>query len=177
MDVASDLLAQHVAEQVAELAAHAAAAGTVVSYVKPHGALYNRATHDPVQAQAVVAGVLAAGARPVLGLPGSALHAAADTAGLPAVAEAFVDRGYTEHGTLVPRGEPGAVVSEPGAVVARALDLAWGREIDAASTRITVTARSLCLHGDTPGAARLGAQVRAALEEAGVLVRAFTEAS
>lgn len=212
MDIASELLAEQVAEQVAELAAHAAAAGTSVTYAKPHGALYNRAAHDPVQAQAVVAGVVASGVvgsgvdaaggaqpvvgvpvvgLPVLGLPGSALHAAALEAGLPVVAEAFVDRGYTAQGTLVPRGEPGAVVTEPGAVVARALDLAMGRAIAAVSgearegaepggarhLRITVKARSLCLHGDTPGAALLGAQVRAALEQAGVHVRSFTEAS
>jgi UPF0271 protein len=146
-----------------------------VTYVKPHGALYNRAVRDAEQAAAVVAGVRLAGALPVLGLPGSELLAAAAREGLRAVPEAFADRAYTAGGTLVPRREPGAVVEEPVAVVARAVGMARdGRVTALTGEPVTVAARSLCVHGDTPGAARLAAQVRDALENAGLRVEAFT---
>ena len=179
MDVAPDVLSQQVADQIVELSTHALSEGTAVTYVKPHGALYNRVVHDAGQAHAVVDGILAAdvGPLPVLCLPGSALHLAATREDLPVVTEAFVDRGYTDSATLVPRTEPDAVVTEPDAVVARALDLAFGRPVTTASGgRVTIEARSLCLHGDTQGAASLGARVRAALEDAGVELRAFAPA-
>lgn len=177
MDVPAGELADEVAYQIGALEVFARAAGSRVSYVKPHGALYNRTVHDSGQAGAVVAGVLlAAGPAglPVLGLPGSLLLAAAGRAGLPAVPEAFADRAYTPAGTLVPRGEPGAVVHDPDAVVARAVEMAAGHAVTASDgSRIPVAARSLCLHGDTPGAAGLALRVRGALGAAGVRVEAF----
>jgi UPF0271 protein len=127
----------------------------------------------------VVAGVLLAGGGsggglPVLGLPGSRLLAAAARAGLPRVTEAFADRGYTAEATLVPRSEPDALVTDPDAVVARALGIARdGRVTARDGSPVAVRARSLCLHGDTAGAAALARRVRAALDEAGVTVRAF----
>jgi UPF0271 protein len=179
MDVPPALLAEQVSRQILDLGEQAAAAGTAVTYVKPHGALYNRVVGDPKQADAVVAGLRAAGvgALPVLCLPGSALHDAARAAGLPIVAEAFVDRGYSAEGHLVPRGQPGALIAEPDDVVARALDLAWGRHVTTASgSSVLINAHSLCLHGDTPGAAALGNSVRAVLERSGVVLRAFAPA-
>ncbi|GAA2404997.1 5-oxoprolinase subunit PxpA [Streptomyces glaucosporus] len=175
MDVPEDELADEVAYQIGALRVFAEAAGTRVAYVKPHGALYNRTVHDEAQARAVVAGtLLAGGGLPVLGLPGSLLLEAAGEAGLPAVAEAFADRGYTARGTLVPRREPGAVLHEPGAVVAQALDIALRGEVAAAGGgRVAAAARSLCLHGDTPGAVELARRVRRELEEAGVRIGAF----
>ncbi|MGK5499121.1 LamB/YcsF family protein [Streptomyces sp. URMC 125] len=175
MDVPADELADEVAYQIGALRVFAEAAGARVAYVKPHGALYNRTVHDEAQARAVVAGtLLAGGGLPVLGLPGSLLLAAAREAGLPVVAEAFADRAYTPEGTLVPRREPGSVLHDPGAVVARALDIALRKEATAADgTRVAVAARSLCVHGDTPGAAELALRVRHALEEAGVRIGAF----
>lgn len=174
MDVPPAELAAEVAYQIGALAVFAGAAGAQVAYVKPHGALYNRVVHDEEQAAAVVEGVLLAGRLPVLGLPGSRLLAAAGRAGLPAVPEAFADRAYTARGTLVPRGEPGAVVSEPDTVVERAVRMASGAGATSVDGRaVPVAARSLCVHGDTPGAARLAVRVRAALEAAGVRVAAF----
>lgn len=114
------------------------------------------------------------GGLPVLGLPGSLLLAAAGEAGLPAVPEAFADRAYTAAGTLVPRGEPGAVLHDPDAVVARAVGMAAEGVVTAADgSAVPVGARSLCLHGDTPGAAGLALRVREALGAAGVRVEAF----
>ncbi|MEV7076084.1 5-oxoprolinase subunit PxpA [Streptomyces sp. NPDC093990] len=175
MDVPSAELTAEVAYQIGALEVFARAAGTRVSYVKPHGALYNRVVHDEEQAAAVVGGVLLADATlPVLGLPGSRLLAAADKAGLETVTEAFADRAYTEEGTLVPRGREGAVITDPEAVVARSLGLARDRAVTARSgARVEVEARSLCLHGDTPGAVELARRVRERLESSGVRVEAF----
>ncbi|WP_216589056.1 LamB/YcsF family protein [Streptomyces brasiliscabiei] len=176
MDVPPAELAAEVAYQIGALEVFARAAGTRVSYVKPHGALYNRVVHDEEQAAAVVDGVLLADATlPVLGLPGSRFLAAAARAGLPAVTEAFADRAYTDGGTLVPRGQEGAVITDAEAVVARSVGLAGDGVVTARSgARIPVRARSLCLHGDTPGAMELARRVRTALTAAGVRVEAFS---
>jgi UPF0271 protein len=175
MDVPPAELAAEVAYQIGALEVFARAAGARVAYVNPHGALYNRVVHDEQQAGAVVEGVLLAdGALPVLGLPGSRLLELAAKAGLPAVTEAFADRAYTEQGTLVPRGEEDAVVTDPVTVVERSVALARSGTIAARSgALIEVRARSLCLHGDTPGAVELARRVRRRLESAGVRVEAF----
>ncbi|MFH7335113.1 LamB/YcsF family protein [Streptomyces sp. KHY 26] len=175
MDVPPAELAAEVAYQIGALEVFARSAGARVAYVKPHGALYNRVTHDEEQAGAVIDGVLLAGpALPVLGLPGSRLLTLARKAGLPAVPEAFADRAYTDEGALVPRGRDGAVVSDPEAVVRRSVGLARSGVVTAHSgARVRVRARSLCLHGDTPGAVELARQVRAELVAAGVRVEAF----
>jgi UPF0271 protein len=175
MDVPSAELAAEVAYQIGALEVFARAAGAGVAYVKPHGALYNRVVHDEEQAAAVVDGVLLADATlPVLGLPGSRLLELAGKAGLPVVTEAFADRAYTDAGTLVPRSLEGAVVTDPDTVVERSLRLARSGEVVSHSgTRIEVRARSLCLHGDTPGAVELARRVRERLEASGVRVEAF----
>ncbi|MDQ1021095.1 LamB/YcsF family protein [Streptomyces afghaniensis] len=175
MDVPPAELAAEVAYQIGALEVFARAAGARVAYVKPHGALYSRVVHDEEQAGAVVDGVLLADASmPVLGLPGSRLLELAGKAGLPLVAEAFADRAYTDAGTLVPRTLEGAVVTDPDTVVERSLGLARSGEVVSHSgTRIEVRARSLCLHGDTPGAVELARRVRERLEASGVRVEAF----
>ncbi|GLZ41492.1 5-oxoprolinase subunit PxpA [Actinokineospora sp. NBRC 105648] len=174
IDVEPARLADEVLYQVGALEAFARAAGTRVAYVKPHGALYNATVHNDAQAKAVVDGVRAFGALPVLGLPGSRLLAAAEAAGLPGVQEAFADRGYTPDGTLVPRGEPEALLTDTDAVVARALRLAERGELVAVDGSVlAMSARSLCLHGDTPGAVAHARAVRAALESAGIELAPF----
>ncbi|RSN62220.1 LamB/YcsF family protein [Streptomyces sp. WAC 04229] len=175
MDVPPAELAAEVAYQIGALEVFARAAGTRVAYVKPHGALYNRVVRDEEQAAAVVDGVLlAGGALPVLGLPGSRVLERAAEAGLPAVPEAFADRAYTDQATLVPRGQEGAVVTEPDSVVARSVELARSGRVTARSGAVvTVRARSLCVHGDTPGAVDLARRVRERLEASGVRVEAF----
>ncbi|MFE9094443.1 LamB/YcsF family protein [Streptomyces sp. NPDC007264] len=175
MEVPPEELAAEVAYQIGALEVFARAAGSRVSYVKPHGALYNRVVHDERQAEAVVDGVLLADAAlPVLGLPGSRFLEVAEKAGLPVVTEAFADRAYTEEGTLVPRGRDGAVVTDPDTVVERSVSLARFGVVPSHSGRdIPVRARSLCLHGDTPGAVALARRVRGALESSGIRVGAF----
>ncbi|MCD0483719.1 LamB/YcsF family protein [Streptacidiphilus sp. ASG 303] len=180
MEVPPEELADEIAYQIGALEMFARAAGSRVSYVKPHGALYNRVVADAEQAAAVVAGVARAGALcggplPVLGLPGSELLKAAGGAGLPVVAEAFADRAYTAAGTLVPRRDAGAVVHDAEAVLVRAVEMAReGRVTAVTGEAVRVRARSLCVHGDTPGAADLAVRLREALVGAGVRVEAFT---
>ncbi|MRH29976.1 5-oxoprolinase subunit PxpA [Microbacterium sp. SYP-A9085] len=152
-------------------------AGAVIRYVKPHGALYHAAGVDPLQAEAVVQAVAELSdreGRPIALLAqGDALAEAAATAGLPFFREAFLDRAYLPDGTLVPRGEPGALVDAPDVVAARAVRLARGEGVEAVDgTVVPVVAASLCLHGDTPAAVQLARAVRAALEAAGIAVTA-----
>ncbi|MFD5426636.1 LamB/YcsF family protein [Streptomyces sp. NPDC127084] len=175
MDVPADELTAEVAYQIGALQVFARAAGGCVSYVKPHGALYNRVVHDEGQAGAVVGGILLTGERlPVLGLPGSRLHTAAERSGLPVVTEAFADRAYTAEGTLVPRGQEGAVLTDPETVVAQSVAMAGSGVVTSmCGAPVGVRARSLCLHGDTPGAVALARRVREALEASGVRVEAF----
>jgi UPF0271 protein len=150
-------------------------AGTAVRYVKPHGALYNAIVHHEEQAGAVVAAVRDYSPDlPVLGLPGSAFLRAAEQAGLRAVPEFFVDRGYTPEGTLVPRREAGALLHDPEEVTARVLRLVSDGVVAAVDgSDVAVRAASACVHGDSPGAVEMARAVRAGLAEAGVAVRAF----
>ena len=179
VDVAPDDLADDVTAQLGTLSAFAALAGTGIRYVKPHGALYNAVVHHEQQAAAVVRAVAAladAWGRPlaVLGLPGSALLRHAADAGLRAVPEAFADRGYTPSGTLVPRSAPGALVTDPDEVAARAVRMAVDRTVVAVDGSVVpVEAASVCVHGDSPDAVTLARAVRSALTRAEVEVRSF----
>ena len=168
-------LADDIVYQIGALQALAAVAGSRVSYVKPHGALYNTAVHHEVQAGAVVDAVRSVDPPlPVLGLPGSRLLALAEAAGLRAVTEAFADRGYTPEGTLLPRSQPGALLHDPAEVAARMVRLVTDGKITAVDgSDIAVRAESLCVHGDSPGAVQMAGAVRDALRVAGITVRAF----
>ena len=172
VDAAPDELAAAVLYQIGALDARS---GGAVAYVKPHGALYNTIVRHEGHARAVVAAVTAYH-RPlaVLGLPGSLFLDYAEAAGLVTVREAFADRAYTAAGTLVPRSQPGAVLHDPAAVAARVVRLATtGRLTAITGEELTVTAESVCVHGDTPGAVAIAAAVGAALAAAGVAVGAF----
>lgn len=176
MDIAYDDLVADVTYQVGALSALAHRAGSRVGYVKPHGALYNTAVHHERHAAAIVDAVAGVDDQlPILGLPGSRLLAAAAAAGLPTVAEAFADRGYRPDGTLVPRTEPGALITDTDAVARRVVELATARTVTAVDgSSIEVAAQSICLHGDTPGALDHATAARAALVAAGVTVVAFS---
>lgn len=158
--------------QVEHLAGLAAREGVTVAHVKPHGALYNLAAVERPVADAIaraVADVLP-GTR-LVGLAGSKLLDAARDAGLVAVGEAFIDRGYLSDGTLAPRDRPGALIEDVHAAAARAIALATRAPIAAVDgTVLHVAADTLCLHGDTPGAADRARVVRAALLDAGVRI-------
>jgi UPF0271 protein len=172
MDVAPDELTAEVLYQIAALDGIARTEGGRVRYVKPHGALYNRIVRDPVQAAAVAAAVTAYDpALPMLTLPGSVLHS---VPGVTVVNECFADRAYTPEGTLVSRREPGAVIDDEHRVATRALRMAVDGTVEATDgTEVRVDARSICVHGDTPGAVALARAVRAMLEGAGIRLEPF----
>lgn len=153
------------------------AAGADIRYVKPHGALYHAAGEDPVLAVALVRAVAALSdelgrAVPVLALGKTIAHASASH-GLPFVREAFLDRGYLSDGALVPRGMPGDLLHDPDRVAERAVRLALEGVVEAVDGAvIAARAASLCLHGDTPESVAMARAVRAALDDAGIDVRA-----
>lgn len=175
MDVPAGELRDEVLYQLSALAGLARVAGTAVRYVKPHGALYNRSVADEHQARAVVDAVAAFDPRlALLGLTGSAVQRAADEAGVRFVGEAFVDRGYRADGTLVPRGEPGALLTDDARIAERAVRMVVDGSVTAADgSDVAVAVDSLCVHGDTPGAVAMARAVRDALAAAGVEVRPF----
>jgi len=175
IDVSPTDLYADVLYQIGALDGIARSVGSRVSYVKPHGALYNTVVQHEEQAAAVVRAVAAAGNHlPLLGLPGSALLTAAANAGLRPVPEAFADRAYTPEGTLVSRALPAAVLTDPETVADRALRMACDHEVVAVDGSVLeVHAESLCLHGDSPGAVTMARRVREALDAAGVQIAPF----
>jgi len=164
--------------QVAALIGVAAAEGGRVTHVKAHGALYNMAVSDPSLAGAIASAVRALDPNLVLfGLPGSCLLAAGCAAGLRVAAEGFADRAYEADGSLTPRSRDGAVLHEPSVVLMRALDLVRAGRVEATDGSVlSLAIQTLCLHGDSIGAADLGAVLRRGLEAHGVRVAALVAA-
>jgi UPF0271 protein len=158
--------------QVGALAGVAAAQGVVLQHVKPHGALYTMAASQDALADAVARAVAVIDSTLVLvGLSGSALVRAGARAGLRTASEAFADRSYEPDGTLTPRGRPGAVLADEAVVAARAVALVRDRAAPSSDgSRVALQVDTICVHGDTPGAAALARRIRAALEGAGVSV-------
>ncbi len=146
--------------------------GVPLAYVKLHGALANQAAEDFDFAMAVFANIEAMDTRmAVLALDNSQQVAAAKAVGLKFIREAYADRAYTAEGMLVPRSEEGAVIHDAEAVIARCLRLAQHGEIVAIhGTVLKSEARSICLHGDTPGAVELARDIRDALEGEGITI-------
>ena len=173
MDLADDELEAAVLYQVAALAGIVRAEGGRLAHVKPHGALYNRAATDPRVAGPIARAVASLGLElRLIGPPGSELLAAGTAAGLACVAEAFADRAYEADGRLRSRRLPGALLHDPARAAAQAVSIARDSRITAFDgTVIAVSAATLCIHGDTPGAAAVAAAVRDGLAAAGVEVR------
>lgn len=177
IDIAPADLTAAVLYQIGALDGLCRAAGSRVRYVKPHGALYHSVVNHEEQAAAVVKAVAAYDdALPILGLPGSALLRRASAAGLETVREAFVDRGYRADATLVPRDQAGALIDDPLRAARRAVRLVRDGTVDSVGGEaVSVSARSLCVHGDSPGAVEMAQAVRDALVEAGIALRPFVE--
>jgi len=177
MDPTSRELVADVIYQIGALQGLAAAAGTQVRYVKPHGALYNTIAHDQRQANDVISAILAVDRDLVLmGLAGSPLLDWARERGLRVAAEAFADRAYTDDGRLVSRREPGAVLHEPARVAERMLALVRTGEIESVhGKRVRLQADSICVHGDSPDAVAMARRIRERLQAEGVALRPFVE--
>ena len=175
LDVTSGELIADVIYQIGALKGMAASAGVAVGYVKPHGALYNRIAHDPIQGQAVIDAIKAIDPSLVLmGLANAPILKLAQASGLKTVAEAFADRAYTPDGQLVSRREQGAVLHDPQLIARRMLQLARQGTLEAIDgSTITIEAQSICVHGDSPGAVAIAQEIRQAFEADGISVRSF----
>ncbi|WP_421870708.1 LamB/YcsF family protein [Pararhizobium sp.] len=178
LDVTSGELIADVIYQIGALKGMAASAGVAVGYVKPHGALYNRIAHDPIQGQAVIDAIKAIDPSLVLmGLANAPILKLAQASGLKTVAEAFADRAYTPDGQLVSRREQGAVLHDTQLIARRMLQLARQGTLEAIDgSTITIEAQSICVHGDSPGAVAIAQEIRRAFEADGISVRSFLTA-
>ena len=175
IDVEPDELAADVIYQIGALQALARAAGSVLAYVKPHGALYNTIVEDRDQARAVAHAVHTVDpGLPVLGLAGSAFFEEADRVGLRTVAEAFADRAYRPDGQLLPRREAGAVLHNADDIAERVLTMVTAGHVTAVDgSVIGIEVESVCVHGDSPGAVQIAAAVAGRLRAGGIDLAAF----
>jgi 5-oxoprolinase (ATP-hydrolysing) subunit A len=163
MDISGPDLKADVIYQIGALQALARAVGTSVRYLKPHGALYHAVARHEEQARAVISAVLNNDEDlAIVGPPGSMFLSLAQGAGLRTIREGFADRGYGADGQLLPRGTPGALLTDAGTVATQAARLAQSGEYD-----------TLCLHSDTPGSVTLAQAARRALAAARVPIAAF----
>lgn len=174
MDIVPARISAEVLSQVAALDTVARQCGTRVRYVKPHGALYLRMADDEGCARAVAAAVGEVGDLVLLAPAGTPCVGVAESMGVAVATEAFADRAYLPSGRLAPRTAPGAVLDDPAEVVRRAVGIAVDHQVTAIDgTTIRLAPSSICVHGDTPGAAGMASGVRVALEAVGVTLRPF----
>lgn len=178
VDIDSATLQAHVEYQLGALIALASAVGGRVAYVKPHGALYNTIARDERKSADVVAAIKAIDPNLVLlGLAGGVVLDVASRAGLQVAAEAFADRAYQPDGQLVSRTQEGAVLHDPAAVAERMVRLADEGVIRAIDgTDVRVDARSICVHGDSPGSIAMAAETKRMLHDAGITIAPFASA-
>ena len=161
--------------QIGALKAFCDAAGVPLHHVKPHGALYNMAGKDRALADAICAAVKeSAPGAVLLALSGSEMVKAAQAIGLPVANEVFADRGYRPDGSLVPRGTPGAMIEDEDEAIARVIRMVTEGKVTANDgTDIAIQADSVCVHGDGPKALAFVEKIGAALQAAGVELKAF----
>ncbi len=175
IDIAPEDLLADVVYQIGALHGLAQAAGSAVSYVKPHGALYNTIVTNRGQAAAVAEAVRTVDTSlPVLGLAGSAFFDEAQRRGLRTVPEAFADRAYQPDGQLVSRREPGAVLHDPVTIADRVLGMVAAGNVTAVDgSTVDLYVKSVCVHGDSPGAVQIASAVRDRLKADGIDLKAF----
>lgn len=170
-----DAIAHMVAAQVGALQGVAALAGSVVRYVKPHGALANLAADDRRVADAIVLSIAALpGKLAILAISGTELEHSARAAQVEVFSEIFADRGYLSDGRLMPRSQDGAMIHDAAAAADRLIAFLDSGQMPVAGggTR-TLTAHSVCVHGDTPGAAEMAREIRQRLDRAGIAIAPF----
>ena len=179
MEIESNELTADVIYQIGALKGLATSIGAKVSYVKPHGALYNTIANDKRQAMAVINAISQIDANLILvALAGSPLIGWAKQQGLHVVAEAFADRSYHVDGTLVSRKETGAVLHDPELVAERMLQLVRDGGVTSIEGEfVTIEADSICVHGDSEGALAMAQKVREKLQQNGITITSFTKIS
>ncbi|WP_338598526.1 5-oxoprolinase subunit PxpA [Saccharopolyspora sp. SCSIO 74807] len=165
LDVPTDSLVNDLIYQMGALQAFARLAGGRIGYVKAHGALYNAAARHEPHAAAIVRAVASFDdSLPLLCQPGTGTWRQAGAAGLRTLAEGFIDRGYTAEGLLVPRDQPGALITDPAEAAQRAVRMAIAGKVTAVTGEdVELSPTALCVHSDTAGAVELASAVANAL--------------
>lgn len=165
-----------VAYQIGAAQALSAYAGHPITYVKAHGALGNLAQTDPIVATAVTRAMLAVDRRLVcLAIALGQQERIAAELGLDVRSEIFADRAYADDGMLMSRQRTGSVIHDPATAAARVVRMVKSGTIETESgAALSTPIHSICLHSDTPNAVSIATAVRAALEGAGIAVRAFS---
>ena len=178
VELPADEVERMVLYQIGSLEGFVRSRGARLSHVKPHGALYHQANEFPDFARAIAQAVRRFDASLVLvGAPGSLLLEAGREAGLPVAGEGFADRRYRPDGTLVSRKEAGALLTDPEEAARQAVHLARdGFVVASDGSRVSVRPDTICLHGDTPGAAGIARRVREVLAAAGITVAPMARA-
>ena len=171
----TDAILASFVEQVESMMECCELEGARLRYVKPHGALYNRAARDEELAYLIAGLVLAVDSSLVLlGLSGSSLETAGLRRGVTVAREAFIDRSYMPDGSLVPRTADDAVINDPQLAASRAIEIVTQNTLTAIDgSRITIEADSLCVHGDSTNAIETVTAARNALEQAGYAIAPF----
>ncbi len=174
-EISASQLKQSLTEQIVKLAEIAAENDMPITYVKPHGALYNDAVIDMEKANIITQVINDIDPNLILlGGPQSCMQMAANAAGLTFVAEGFIDRRYTDDGHLQPRSEDGAVITCPQARLRQTQSLASAGQVETITGKpLNIQARSLCLHGDSAGAVETAWQARRAIEALGIQIKPF----
>jgi UPF0271 protein len=175
MALSPDEIRNYLICQVGALMAFCRVHGTRLTYVKPHGALYLDAVENETVARAVAEAILSLDPDlrfvALAGKKGETMRRVGEEIGLRVVYEAFPDRAYTPEGTLVSRKTPGAVISDPHQVAARALEMARGTVVAVDGTPLRLEVQTLCVHGDNPAAVELVKRIRTTLEADGITLK------
>ncbi len=173
MPFSSEQIGAIVTEQIEKLEVICSAAGTAISHVKPHGALYNQAAREPSVARAIANAVKQFDDNVVLfGLSGSHSIAEARRAGLRTASEVFADRTYTNDGSLTPRGDPRALIVDVNLAVSQVLDMVRDGRVRAVDgIMVAIKAETLCIHGDGARAVEFASTIRDALSANSIEIR------
>jgi UPF0271 protein len=171
LDMAPAAIEASIAAQLSALHAVLARRGLPLTHIKPHGALYHAAMHDPQTASAIARAAARFGRPTLVGQAGAPALGWWEQMGFAAAPEAFADRAYDPDGSLRPRSRPGALIQDPAAAAGQALKIARGEPIDAGGRPLVITARTICIHSDTPGAIDTARAVRERLTAAGIGLR------
>jgi UPF0271 protein len=175
VEMSADAIESLVLYQISALDGFVRSRGAALTHVKPHGALYHSGAEFPDVARAIAEAVRRFGSSLVLvGPPDSMLMEAGREAGLPVAAEGFADRRYLPDGTLVPRGWPGAVLTDPQEAAEQAVALATDGIVRSEDgSPVTVHADTICIHGDNPSAISIARSIRSEFTSRGIDLAPF----
>ncbi|HBV99428.1 MAG: hypothetical protein JL50_13155 [Peptococcaceae bacterium BICA1-7] len=174
LDISPEELDSYLLYQLGALKYMAGSLGVQLKHVKLHGYLYNMTSSDQELSRRIIGLLERVDKNIILVAPcGSVMHRTALDLGARVAAEAFADRAYDRKGNIVPRSEPGAVITDPAEVIDRVVGIARGEIVSVDGSVLKLKADTVCLHGDTPGAVELAQGIRRALQESAIPVRSM----